>query len=102
MTSRTLLTVADALDFAAEQLGSMAHDQEMLVLIKGALKGRADYFAEAPKEVREAMIEPERQHRALKEAAKLIREIATEHRLHDAKELERLRAEHSVKEKTRS
>ena len=90
---RALLSVADALDFAAEQLGKMAADQNLLLTIKGIVeKSKTDMLKDMPVELREAMIEPERQERALKEATRIIRTLATEHRVLDMRELDQLRA----------
>lgn len=93
---RPLLSVADALDFAGEQLQRMASEQRLVALIHGIMKEK-DELKTLPESVRTAMVEPERQEKALAQAARLIRELATEHRVLDMRELDRLRSQETRK-----
>jgi hypothetical protein len=76
---RPILSVSDALHFAADQLAKMSLDQSLVALIGGALKGKDDLLKEAPAEIRIMLLEPERQERCLDEAAKIVRDLANEH-----------------------
>lgn len=83
-----LLTKAEALAFAADRLERMARDREIAALILGCLEDSPPPDAELGRklaEFRDAMREPELQARAIRDAARAIRELALEERLMSAR-----------------
>lgn len=79
----TILTKIEALTYAAEQLERMATDCELAAIILGALKDREieGPDAERLRDLRNVMREPDLQAAALREGAKVIRDLVLEERL---------------------
>jgi hypothetical protein len=90
---KALLTTADALDFAADQLSKMCTDMRLVELVTDVMKDKQELLRGMPADVRSAMMEPKRQIDALGKASQMVRDLANEQRLLDLRELDRLRAE---------
>lgn len=92
---KPLLSVADALDFAADEMLGMANNQSLIALIVGVAKDKPDVMSGMPSELRGATIDPDKQEQVMRDTARILRDLAVEHRILDMRELERLRSERS-------
>ena len=84
---RPLLSVADALDYAAELINFRRVNQMLMASVGSMVSDIPEAIRGAPQLVQEAMkvaqTQPEKQAEVMYETARLLRELAAEHRVLD-------------------